>query len=356
MTMTKQEALDQRLTNACDDLDFNGVIKAIADGANANCYCDSTAWWFYCCINRTLDSAYHSDNADAFDTAYKIIECLLQNGANPNQIIHGDNGQSVFTPLYDAFDLCPDTKIPRLLLKYGADVNLPHDDAQFTLYDMQVQDWCYTPQDHNQKNNETQEQAVLRNGLLYFDKRELLLEHAALSYDLQHPAYLWEKLTDEESEFLDACGRMDTINLKRLLKMKAALIDTKDNKDNQYGVYIIRWGSHNCRCETIGHRELFERRCIDVLEYLISQDSKPYDKLLGAAWETIEFGYPNILEWLLPQLTLCDKERLAKDSKSFSEQYLNFAGIYLPEAICVKMEALLGADPSQKNIHGFLLD
>ena len=172
-------------------------------------------------------------------------------------------------------------------------------------------------------------------------------------YHILHPAYLWEKLTDEECEFLDACGRMDTINLKRLLEKNTALIDAKDKKDNHYAAYVIQWGSHNIRSETIGHRELFEQRVIDVLEYLISQDTSPYGKLLEAAREAIDFGYPGILEWILGQLTHCDAERLAKDIKSFAEQYLESAGISLPDDVCFRMESQLGADPSQKNYKSF---
>lgn len=161
--MSRQEELDRRLSKSCEELDFDGVCKAIADGANADCSldCGDAAWWLYCCINLALYSAFHSDDDTAFDTTYKIVEHLLKHGANPNKIARGDKGQSLWTPLDDSFYTCPDTKIPRLLLEHGAEVNLPHDDEQWPLFDMVRNEWYYTSRDCMQKPGESLEQGIV---------------------------------------------------------------------------------------------------------------------------------------------------------------------------------------------------
>ena len=62
MDLFGQNALDECLAECCDKLDFTGVCKAIENGANANCTCTNEAWWYYCCITRILDAAYHGDD------------------------------------------------------------------------------------------------------------------------------------------------------------------------------------------------------------------------------------------------------------------------------------------------------
>ena len=248
-----------------------------------------------------LNSAFWGDDND-LDTAYRIVKHLLKHGANPNKMIRCDKGESLFTPLEEAFYTCRDTKIPRLLLDHGAEVSLPHNDEQWPLFDMVRNEWYYTPRDCMQKLGESLEQGIRRNGLLFFDKRELLMEHSAQTYWMLHAADLWEKLTEDECDFLDACYNLDTASMRRLLGQAPALIDIKDKQDHHYGEYVIRWSSHHCRCETIGYREQFEQRVIDVLEYLVSQDENPYGKLVDAAECSIEYGYPNILDWLLKQM------------------------------------------------------
>ena len=340
MDRTRQEELDERLEKACEELDAKGVRDALAAGANANCSCDNYVWWWFCCINRALESANHGD-ANDFDNAYEIVELLLKNGANPNKAIIEDDGKSLFTPLYSAFDLCPDTRICKLLLDHGADVNLPHNDEQWPLFDLVYQDWAYIPQDHDQDPDETQEQAFRRNGLLYFDKSELLLEHSAKIYDMLHTEYAWEGMDEDECKFLEACGNLDIANIKRLLKDNKALIDTKDRREDHYGYYAVRWASHNCRCETIGHRELFEQRVIDLLDYLTSQDKNPYKKLDEAFSQAMYYGYPSIIEWTMGRLESIDRETFAEEKMKLAKCYQRNWRHVFPDDIRSKIESLL---------------
>ena len=350
MDTSRQEELDSRLSKSCEELDFEGVCKAIADGANADCSldCGDAAWWLYCPINVVLNSAFWGDDND-LDTAYRIVKHLLKHGANPNKMIRCDKGQSLWTPLEEAFNTCPDTKIPRLLLEHGAEVNLPHDDEQWPLFDMVRHEWYYTPRDCMQKPGESLEQGIRRNGLLFFDKRELLLEHSAQTYWMLHAADLWKELNEGECDFLDACSSLDIATIRRLLGQAPALIDTKDKHDHCYGDYVVRWSSHHCRCEAIGHREQFEQRVIDVLEYLVSQDENPYGKLVDAAECSIEYGYPAILDWLLKRMTLLDCAKLAEKQKGLADFYLADTCYVLPDDIRDKVEALLGVDASQRD-------
>ena len=345
--MTRQEELDQKLTDACETLDFQGVCKAVADGANVNVSCDKKkVWWFYSCLSLVLDSAFHSKDDSAFGIAYEIVKYFLEHGANPNKICRMDKGESLLTPLYDAFYLCPDTKIPRLLLEHGAEVNLPHEAWQGSLFDLIYDNWRDALLEWRERPEEATEEVIRRKGLRYFHMRELLLEHSAQKYHMLHAANFWEELNDDECEFLDACSNLDIYAINDFLDETPALIETQDKTEHHYGTYVVEWGSHNCRRECIGRRELFEQRAVCVLDALVLRDKNPFDKLAEAICKAVDYGYPLILDWLLEKLTTLDRAKTARQISVLNEIYPSDSSHVLPDDILDKIKALLGTEAS----------
>lgn len=336
--------VDERLIKACDELNLEGVMRALEEGAEPNC--DSEKLENGNILSNVIMAAWWEGTAgkavDGNEMALKIVSLLLEHGTDPNRGMVEDEGTSFWTPIYDAVHYGYDTRLAELLLQHGADVNLPHDDCGFTIDDMLRSDWSCSCPDLDREVNETPYQSYRRTGRRYFMFKEFLLQNGSRRACMLCPEESFKDVGEQSRAFLRACADLDAASLQEFLERDGSLIGSQDAYDDGYVAYVIDWGSHVNRCRYGEKREAFETDVIRCLEVLTAHDPQLVESLAVAASYSLSYGYMAVLQWCLGRLKSLDSSRFDSCLADLKHVYRHDAQYYLPEGQCAFVEELVG--------------
>lgn len=309
--------VDAALIEACREVDFEAVKRAVENGADVNFVsAENDNFTPIMILFENSPDKTGKDFRKEIDKILQIAQYLLDHGADINHVakkkiaLHDSNGKltgKFEEECWSAVSHCAmfaPLEIMRFVFTHGADPNLIDSDRETALDQVDFDLLTYDSTEECSEESRPCEMAVRRN---------ILLEHGALKFSMLQKLEKLKSLSEAERCFLLGCWHWDISLLQKAWHQGvdfAAQSRWRVFDETIADGFVFEWKNYH------GNFELLEDQLIKVIAFLLAH-GVPVNAENGAAlYHAVREGLLKTVKFLLqagavPQSCNCGRIQLA---------------------------------------------